>query len=206
MMNKHVVILIFTLLLCTPVYAEVDLSLCNSENYTCIMTNDYQRVVIPRKPKRSQSFNRADAVRKPTRRTPPPVPSQIDEKDIIKVDLNQNIWAAYDENGSLVRSGPASGGRDFCPDTGERCKTVTGTYTIFRKEGADCYSKIYPVGKGGAPMPFCMFFHEGFSLHGSSDVPDFNASHGCIRLIPDDAQWLNLEFVQLGKTRVSIKY
>ncbi|HRE32879.1 MAG TPA: L,D-transpeptidase, partial [Candidatus Berkiella sp.] len=64
----------------------------------------------------------------------------------------------------------------------------------------------YPVGKGGAPMPYCMFFHGGYALHGSNSVPSYNASHGCVRMAPEDAQWLNEDFVQEGVTQVVIHY
>jgi lipoprotein-anchoring transpeptidase ErfK/SrfK len=49
-----------------------------------------------------------------------------------------------------------------------------------------------------------MFFHGGYALHGSNDVPGYNASHGCVRLVTEDAKWLNTQFVNVG-TRVIIK-
>ena len=55
-------------------------------------------------------------------------------------------------------------------------------------------------------MPYCMFFHGGYALHGSNFVPDYNASHGCVRMSPDDAQWLNEDFVQEGLTKVHVHY
>lgn len=40
-----------------------------------------------------------------------------------------------------------------------------------------------------APMPHAIFFHGGFAIHGSYDVARLGgpASHGCIRLHPNDA-------------------
>lgn len=124
----------------------------------------------------------------------------------IKVDLGRQTWSAFDSSGSLVRSGHVSGGKKYCPDIGRGCKTVTGTFTVYTKKGAGCKSSRFPVGKGGAPMPYCMFFHKGYALHGSNHVPNYNASHGCVRMSPSDAKWLNQNFVQVGKTRVSVKY
>ena len=115
-------------------------------------------------------------------------------------------WSAYDDTGELIRSGHVSGGKDYCPDIDRECQTVTGTFTIYRKEGEDCKSTRFPVGKGGAPMPYCMFFHGGYALHGSNSVPNYNASHGCVRMSPDDAQWLNEDFVQVGLTQVQVHY
>jgi hypothetical protein len=133
-------------------------------------------------------------------------PEKINQTNIINVNLAHGTWGAYDAEGKLVHSGHVSGGKSFCPDINKKCKTVTGTYTIYTKKGADCKSKIFPVGKGGAPMPYCMFFQGGFALHGSNAVPNYNASHGCVRMSPADAKWLNQNFVSVGSTRVNVTY
>lgn len=127
-------------------------------------------------------------------------------KDTIDVDLSNLSWSAYDNQGELIRSGRVSGGKEFCPDIGRQCETITGTFTIYRKGDEHCKSTIYPIGRGGAPMPYCMFFHGGYALHGSYSVPNYNASHGCVRMSPDDAQWLNEEFVIEGVTKVITHY
>ncbi|MGI0117794.1 L,D-transpeptidase [Zooshikella sp. RANM57] len=114
---------------------------------------------------------------------------------LIVVNLDVLAWGAYNEQGNLVHWGPLSGGKDWCPDVKRPCRTVTGTYSIKRKLGSSCKSSKYPLGKGGAPMPYCMFFFRGFALHGSPYVPGYNASHGCVRLFPEDARWINQEFV-----------
>lgn len=54
-------------------------------------------------------------------------------------------------------------------------------------------------------MPYCMFFHGGYALHGSYKVPGYDDSHGCIRLFIDDARWLNEEFVKIGITKIVIQ-
>lgn len=133
-------------------------------------------------------------------------PEQIESKDIINVNLAHGTWAAYDSEGKLINSGHVSGGKSFCPDINKACKTTTGTFKIYEKRGAKCKSKIFPVGKGGAPMPYCMFFNEGYALHGSNAVPNYNASHGCVRMSATDAQWLNENFVSVGTTRVNVTY
>jgi L,D-transpeptidase ErfK/SrfK len=123
----------------------------------------------------------------------------------IIVDPNKLAFGAYDADGTLVHWGPISAGQNYCSDVKRRCQTITGTYTVYTKQGAGCKSKKYPLGKGGAPMPYCMFFHKGFALHGSPTVPGYHASHGCVRLYKDDAKWLNTQFVNVGSTRVIIK-
>lgn len=133
-------------------------------------------------------------------------PEKIDEGNIVNVNLAHGTWGAYDAQGNLVNSGHVSGGKSFCPDIGKKCRTATGTFTVYTKQGAGCKSKIFPVGKGGAPMPYCMFFHKGFAMHGSNAVPNYNASHGCVRMTPADAKWLNQNFVSVGSTRVRVTY
>ncbi len=113
-------------------------------------------------------------------------------------------WKAVNGSGQVVRSGRASGGRNYCPDIHRGCRTPSGTYHIISKGGAGCKSSRYPVGKGGAPMPYCMFFSRYYAVHGSYDVPNYNASHGCVRVTPSDARWLNHSFMHIG-TRVVVK-
>ena len=118
---------------------------------------------------------------------------------LVFVDLSKLAFGAYDEKGQLVYWGPASGGKSFCDDIQESCTTPPGTYWINVKKGDDCFSSTFPVDtKGGAPMPYCMFFYQGYALHGSPAVPGYNASHGCVRLYTQDAAWLNEEFTKIG--------
>lgn len=119
-------------------------------------------------------------------------------------DPNAGAWAAYDQSGARVKVGRASGGKDFCPDTGGECRTASGTFRVQVKKGADCVSKTFPVGEGGASMPHCMFFHKGFAVHGSAFVPDQPSSHGCVRVLPSAAQWLHDDFMDVG-TKVVVK-
>ena len=126
-------------------------------------------------------------------------------QSLIKVDLAQLAWGAYDSSGQLVNWGPVSGGKNYCPDVHRGCRTPVGNFTVQSKQGAGCYSHKFPVQThGGAPMPYCMYFKGGFGLHASNEVPGKNASHGCVRMFFEDAKWLNLEFVQVGLTKVRI--
>lgn len=129
-----------------------------------------------------------------------PFPKQISApgERIILVSLDDMAWGAYESNGELERWGPTSSARGYCPDIGHGCHTATGRFAIYSKEGRGCYSRKFPVGRGGAPMPYCMFFYGGFALHGSYEVPGYNASHGCLRIFVDDAEWLNEEFTDIS--------
>lgn len=119
-------------------------------------------------------------------------------------DPKVSAWAAYDEEGHRVMTGGASGGKDFCEDVGEPCRTVTGTFRVYRKKGPDCRSGEYPVEtEGGAKMPYCMYFFRGFTIHAAYEVPAYNSSHGCVRVLPSAAKWLNEEFMDVG-TKVTV--
>lgn len=111
---------------------------------------------------------------------------------------NTTSWKAINANGKVVKSGHGSGGRRYCPDIRRGCKTPSGTFRIISKGGPGCRSSRYPVGRGGAPMPYCMFFTRYYAIHGSYEVPGYNASHGCIRLYPSDARWLYNNFIHIG--------
>lgn len=113
-------------------------------------------------------------------------------------------WYAINSNGKVIKQGRASGGRSYCPDIRRSCRTPSGVYRVHQKGGASCRSSRYPVGRGGAPMPYCMFYSKYYAVHGSYDVPNHNASHGCIRVRPADARWLNQNFMRIG-TRVVVK-
>jgi len=136
-----------------------------------------------------------------------PFPSHITPpgSKLIVVSINPNVlaWGAYESNGSLAAWGPAVGARGYCPDMGRGCHTALGHFEIYKKEGRDCVSSKFPIPRGGAPMPWCMYFHGGFALHGSYEVPGFNASHGCIRMFVPDAEWLNQEFTN-GEKEVQV--
>jgi hypothetical protein len=43
-----------------------------------------------------------------------------------------------------------------------------------------------------APMPFSIFFHRGYAVHGTTEISKLGkpASHGCVRLHPEDAATL----------------
>lgn len=85
---------------------------------------------------------------------------------------------------------------------GKRYTTPTGAYKpqwLARK----WRSKQY----GNAPMPHSIFFHQGYAIHGTTEVARLGkiASHGCVRLHPDNAAKLfELVQKQLANTRVVV--
>lgn len=57
-----------------------------------------------------------------------------------------------------------------------------------------------------SPMPFSIFFHGGYAIHGTGDLAHLGqvASHGCVRLDPADAKKLYLLVKDKGQTNTTI--
>lgn len=205
-MDKYLLLLfsVFAITTCSTAALGNNIpDFCNSEKYQCHQIDDNYVIAYPVTNDGDQLQSDSNPSQHTSYQTSVISPHQ---PDIIEIDLSNLTWSAYNEEGYILRSGAVSGGKDYCPDIQAECSTVTGTFTIFRKGDENCKSTKFPVGRGGAPMPFCMFFYGGYALHGSNFVPDYNASHGCVRMSPEDAQWLNEEFVQVGITKVNIYY
>ena len=82
-------------------------------------------------------------------------------------------------------------------------RTPTGSWT------AKWASRHHRSRKyNNAPMPHSIFFHGGYAIHGTYDIKRLGrpASHGCIRLHPDNAaRFFSLaNRAGLGNTRVVI--
>jgi lipoprotein-anchoring transpeptidase ErfK/SrfK len=123
---------------------------------------------------------------------------------VIIVDPTIHAWGAYSAAGNLLRAGTATAGSKWCPDIHRACKTKAGTFRIYTLGSSECVSTKYPVGEGGAPMPYCMYFNGSQGVHGSHQVVNGNISHGCIRVRVSDAYWLRNHFASVG-TKVIIK-
>lgn len=125
---------------------------------------------------------------------------------VILINPRVHAWGAYDEQGDLIRAGLATAGSRWCPDIGRACRTKSGSFRIHSLGSSSCVSSKYPVGKGGAPMPYCMFFNGMQGLHGSHEVVEGNISHGCVRLHVDDAEWIRFNFATIGTKVIVTSY
>ncbi len=131
--------------------------------------------------------------------SPLPQHKDTEGKRLLYIDLDVFAFAAYDENGNLIKWGPASGGKPWCEDTKAGCASAIGKFHVYRMRGESCRSGTYPIeDNGGAPMPYCMYYHKGFAIHTSTLSGFINRSRGCIRLFDADAKWLNQSFVKIG--------
>ena len=79
--------------------------------------------------------------------------------------------------------------------------TPSGTFHPQRMEPT-WFSKEYY----NSPMPHSIFFHGGFAIHGSYEISQLGgpASHGCIRLHPDNAATLYALVQQQGMEATTI--
>lgn len=107
-----------------------------------------------------------------------PVPSFIEEaKDkqrIVYIFLDDQYFGAY-ENGRLSFWGPVSSGK-------KGTATPTGKFNVLWK------SEKYRSKKYDAKMPFAInISSDGYFIHEQA-LPGRPASHGCIRLLREDAQ------------------
>ncbi len=190
--------------------------LCHTKGFHCVKVKGGQswKRMFPNERERDlvQRLNRSDTylysgrklvvpddIKNTTLFDVAPYPLQVKPtgKNFIIVDQHRLAWGAYDKDGKLVKWGPISSGKDYCPDINRSCRTITGVFYVFIKKDKGCRSSVFPVGRGGSRMPFCMFFYKGYALHGSNEVFGRRASHGCVRLFTKDAEWLNKSFVEL---------
>jgi len=118
----------------------------------------------------------------------------VDASKKIVVDLSKQRATAY-KNGEKVFSGRISSGK-----AGHR--TPTGSFRVLEK---DKYhrSNIYPAPNGGAKMFYMLrLTNHGIALH-LGRVPNYPASHGCIRMRSGFAQKM-YSWANVG-TRVYVK-
>lgn len=88
--------------------------------------------------------------------------------------------------------------------TGRRgYQTPSGSFHPIRLE-RHWYSRQYEL----TPMPWAMFFHRGYAVHGTMEAYNLGhaASHGCVRLRPDNAAILYslMRRHGLGNTKVVV--
>ena len=97
-------------------------------------------------------------------------------------------------DGAVKHTFPVSTGR-------EGYTTPAGAYGVTRM-----YRKYHSKKYDGAPMPHSIFFHGGYAIHGTTDIKRLGtiASHGCVRLHPDNAKKLFALVQDIGSDRTHI--
>jgi peptidoglycan hydrolase-like protein with peptidoglycan-binding domain len=102
----------------------------------------------------------------------------------VEVDLKRQVLFLY-LNGSLARIEPVStgSGQRYCVK-GDCAVAVTpgGSFRIGTKILGD---HVSPLGHLYNPL----FFNGGIAIHGEPAVPNYPASHGCVRIPMHDSMW-----------------
>lgn len=100
----------------------------------------------------------------------------------VHIDKSSQTLTAYEGNRVVLRS-HISTGRSKSP-------TPSGTYQVGVKDRMH-RSRLY----NNAPMPYSVQFNNNYFIHGFSSVPNYPASHGCVRMPIGSAQklfnWIN---------------
>lgn len=104
------------------------------------------------------------------------IPEKYQSERLIYISLEKQFFGAY-EKSKLSFWGPISSGR-------KESKTPAGDYKILWK------ARKYQSKKYGLPMPFAINISDkGYFIHHQS-LSGKPASHGCVRLIRQDAKKL----------------
>jgi len=124
------------------------------------------------------------------------MPAAVAASLIVAIDLSDQEMTVRSA-GRQLYDWPVSTAR-----TGYR--TPTGVFRPYRLERM-WYSTIYDY----APMPWSVFFRGGYAIHGTTDIAHLGrpASHGCVRLHPDNAKILYglIRKVGMSETRIVIR-
>ena len=102
-----------------------------------------------------------------------PQARHVDGAAHVEVDLDRQVMMLVHGSGVVTRLIHISSGI-----TGN---TPAGSYTVIRKERMS-WSKPFK-----AWLPYASYFFEGFAMHEYPDVPEYAASHGCVRIPAGDA-------------------
>ena len=97
----------------------------------------------------------------------------------VEASIARQVIALIGANGEVERIYPTSTGKPSTP-------TVRGSFRVYSRT----------PGYNSHLMYYSSFFIRGYAIHGYSEVPAYNASHGCLRVPIPDARaiydWLRL--------------
>jgi lipoprotein-anchoring transpeptidase ErfK/SrfK len=114
----------------------------------------------------------------------------------ITVDITTQEMTVASADGRTIYTFDVSTGR-------KGYGTPTGNFKPIRMHKM-WYSSKYE----NAPMPYSIFFYGGYAIHGTTDIANLGqvASHGCVRLHPDNAEALFalVDKVGMKNTKISL--
>jgi lipoprotein-anchoring transpeptidase ErfK/SrfK len=113
----------------------------------------------------------------------------------ITVDISTQEMTVDDDFGTVYTFDVSTGRKGYT--------TPTGSFRPIRMHDM-WYSSKYE----NSPMPWSIFFYGGYAIHGTEDVKHLGqmASHGCVRLDPDNAKLLYdlVKSVGMQNTKVEL--
>lgn len=121
---------------------------------------------------------------------PPPVAAA----DITaRIDLSDQRMRVY-RGGVEIHDWPVSTAR-------RGYRTPVGSFRPGRM-----YRRYFSRKYHGSPMPHAIFFRGGYAIHGTTEIRNLGrpASHGCVRLHPDNARRLFDLILENGKQTARI--
>ncbi len=122
-------------------------------------------------------------------------PAQVKGPLTITVDISTQTMTVSADKRTIYVFDVSTGRRGY--------GTPTGKYRPIRMHEM-WYSSQYE----NAPMPHAIFFYGGYAIHGTTDIAHLGqvASHGCVRLHPDNAARLFelVERVGMKNTRITL--
>lgn len=86
-----------------------------------------------------------------------------DAGEHVEVSLSKQVMALI-KDGKPFAIYPVSTGKSSTP-------TITGHYEMYRQE----------PGTNSHGMVYSWYWHNGYAIHGYAEVPNYAASHGCVR-------------------------
>ena len=103
-------------------------------------------------------------------------PRSVDGPVSITVDITTQVMKVSSEGRTIYTFDVSTGRKGYT--------TPTGSYRPIRMHKM-WYSSKYE----NSPMPHSIFFYGGYAIHGTGDIKNLGtvASHGCVRLHPDNA-------------------
>ncbi|MBX3576640.1 MAG: L,D-transpeptidase [Rhizobiaceae bacterium] len=109
----------------------------------------------------------------------PTAPAAAAAHLLVTIDLSEQAMSVAVDGRTLHRWPVSTARKGY--------RTPVGTYRPIRLERV-WYSSIYD----NAPMPYSVFFHGGYAIHGTTEIGRLGhpASHGCVRLHPANAHRL----------------
>ncbi len=120
---------------------------------------------------------------------------KIEGPIMITVDLTTQEMEVASEGRTIYTFDVSTGRKGYT--------TPTGNFKPIRMHKM-WYSSKYE----NSPMPFSIFFLGGYAIHGTGDIKHLGqiASHGCVRLHPDNAEKLYNLVNQVGmkNTKISL--